>query len=97
MTLAERSPGAQPLSEAVFTERFMITTDCTRCGVCEYMCPRDAIKEAPNQLVVRRNLCDGCAECVPYCPVRAIVPASEFAARQQDTRTAQLRRILKRD
>ena len=97
MTLAERSPGAQPLSEAVFTGRFMITSDCTRCGVCEYMCPQDAIKEAPNQFVIRRNLCDGCAECVPYCPVRAIVPAGEFAARQRDTRTAQLRRILKRD
>ena len=97
MTLAERRPGAQPLPEAVFTDRFMITNDCTRCGVCEFMCPQDAIKEAPNQLVVRRQLCNGCAECVPYCPVRAIVPAGEFAARQQDTRKAQLRRILKRD
>ena len=59
--------------------------------------PQDAIKEAPNQFVVRRNLCNGCAECVPYCPVRAIVPAAEFAARQQDTRKAQLRKILKRN
>ncbi len=96
MTLAERSPGGPPPEEAS-ADRYMITNDCTRCGVCEYMCPQDAIKEAPNQLVVRRNLCNGCAECVPYCPVRAIVPAAEFAARQQDTRTAQLRRILKRD
>lgn len=76
---------------------YMITSDCTRCGVCEYMCPQEAIKEAPNQLVIRRHLCDGCAECVPYCPVRAIVPADEFASRQQETRKAQLRRILGRD
>ena len=75
----------------------MITNDCTNCSVCEYMCPQDAIKEAPNQFVIRRHLCDGCAECVPYCPVRAIVPAAEFTSRQQDTRKAQLRRILKRD
>ena len=96
MTLAERSSGDPPPDE-VITDRFMITTDCTRCGVCEYMCPQDAIKEAPKQLVVRRHLCNGCADCVPYCPVRAIVPASEFTARQHDTRAAQLRRILKRD
>jgi ferredoxin len=95
VTLAERSPGGPPPEEES-TGRYMITDDCTRCGVCEYMCPQDAIKEAPNQFVIRRHLCDGCAECVPYCPVRAIVPASEFAARQQDTRKAQLRRILKR-
>ena len=96
MTLAERSTGGSPPEEES-AGLYMITTDCTRCGVCEYMCPQDAIKEAPNQLVVRRQLCNGCAECVPYCPVRAIVPAAEFAARQQETRTAQLRRILKRD
>jgi len=96
MTLAERSSGGQPSQEGS-TVRFMITNDCTRCGVCEYMCPQDAIKEAPNQFVIRRQLCDGCAECVPYCPVRAIVPADEFASRQQDTRKAQLRRILARD
>lgn len=96
MTLAERSP-AGPLSEEKSTDRYMITNDCTRCGVCEYMCPQDAIREAPNQLVVRRQLCNGCGECVPYCPVRAIVPADEFTARQQDTRKAQLRRILGRD
>ena len=96
MTLAERSPGGPP-PEGESVDLFMITNDCTRCGVCEYMCPQDAIKEAPNQLVVRRHLCNGCGECVPFCPVRAIVPASEFAARQQDTRTAALRKILKRD
>ena len=96
MKLADRSTGGPPPGEQP-TDRYMITQDCTRCGVCEYMCPQDAIKEAPNQLVVRRHLCNGCGECVPYCPVRAIVPAGEFAARQQDTRKAQLRKILKRD
>jgi len=79
-------------TEAV--DRFMITSDCTRCGVCEYMCPQDAILEAPNQLVVRRHLCNGCGECVPFCPVRAIVPADEFKSRQHMTAKAQLRRIL---
>ena len=73
---------------------YMISSDCTHCGVCEFMCPQNAIREAPNQFVIRRQLCNGCGDCTPYCPVRAIVPASEFAARQQQTRKAQLRAIL---
>ena len=73
---------------------YMITSDCTRCGVCEFMCPLGAIREAPNQFVVRRHVCDGCGECVAYCPVRAIVPAHEFASRQRHTRKAELGRIL---
>lgn len=75
-------------------ELFMITSDCTNCGVCEFMCPQDAIREAPNQFVVRRQQCNGCGECVPYCPVRAIVPKSQFAERQNKTRKAELRAIL---
>jgi MinD superfamily P-loop ATPase len=73
---------------------FMISSDCMHCGVCEFMCPQHAIREAPNQFVVRRQLCNGCGDCVPYCPVRAIVPADQFAARQQVTRRAQLSAIL---
>ena len=73
---------------------YMITSDCTHCGVCEFLCPQGAIREAPNQFVVRRQICDGCGECVQYCPVRAIVPAEEFASRQRHTRKAELGRIL---
>ncbi len=73
---------------------YMISTDCIHCGVCEFMCLRSAIREAPNQFVVRRGLCNGCGECAPYCPVRAIVPAEQFGARQEQTRKAQLRAIL---
>ena len=58
------------------------------------MCPQGAIREAPNQFVVRRRLCNGCAQCLPYCPVRAIVPEGEFAARQRRTRKAELASIL---
>ncbi len=73
---------------------YMISSDCAHCGVCEFMCPQAAIREAPNQFVVRRRLCNGCGICVPYCPVRAIVPEDQFAARQRQTRAAQLRAVL---
>lgn len=94
--LAERGQSAAPAGDEAQL-KYMITGDCTRCGVCEYMCPQEAIKEAPNQLVIRRHSCNGCGECVPYCPVRAIVTADDFAARQRDTRKAALRRVLARD
>lgn len=73
---------------------YMISSDCTHCGVCEFMCPQGAIREAPNQFVIRRQACNGCGDCTPYCPVRAIVPASQFATRQRQTRKAELRAIL---
>ena len=73
---------------------YMISSDCVHCGVCEFMCPQSAIREAPNQFVVRRGLCNGCGECAPYCPVRAIVPKAEFAGRQLQTRRAQLGSVL---
>ena len=55
---------------------FIISTDCMRCGVCEHMCPVDAIQEAKRQLIILKRVCTGCGDCVPYCPVHAIVPAA---------------------
>ncbi|MEE8422685.1 MAG: 4Fe-4S binding protein [Dehalococcoidia bacterium] len=53
---------------------YFITTDCMRCGVCEFMCPERAIFDAPRQAIILKRKCNGCGDCVPYCPVRAIVP-----------------------
>jgi MinD superfamily P-loop ATPase len=64
------------------------------CGVCEFMCPTGAIVQAPLHFVVKRDQCDGCARCVPYCVVRAIVRRDELAGRQQRTVKANLRRVL---
>jgi len=82
------------MNEAPARPIYMISSDCVHCGVCEFMCPWSAIRDAPNQFVVRRALCNGCGDCVPYCPVRAIVPETQFASRQQQTRSAQLRSVL---
>ena len=50
---------------------YIISSDCMDCGVCEYMCPESAIFEAKNQFVIRKDRCNGCGECVPYCPARS--------------------------
>lgn len=55
------------------------------CAVCEYMCPEGAIFEAKRQFVIRKDLCNGCGLCVPYCPARAIVARSAFKERQGRT------------
>lgn len=61
----------------------IISTDCMNCGVCEFMCPENAIFEAKRQFVIRRDACNDCGICVPYCPARAIVPRAEWDARQE--------------
>jgi NAD-dependent dihydropyrimidine dehydrogenase PreA subunit len=53
------------------------------CGVCEFMCPEGAIFEAKKQFVIRKDQCNDCGTCVPYCPARAIVPRDAFEARQE--------------
>jgi Fe-S-cluster-containing hydrogenase component 2 len=75
---------------------FIISTDCMRCGVCEHMCPVNAIQEAKRQLIILKRVCNGCGDCVPYCPVHAIVPVTEFKDRQALTVAAELRAVLQR-
>ena len=78
-------------------EVYIISTDCMRCGVCEHMCPVEAIIEAKRQLIILKRLCTGCGECTPYCPAEAIVPESEFKHRQTLTIAAELGRVLQKD
>jgi NAD-dependent dihydropyrimidine dehydrogenase PreA subunit len=64
---------------------YIISADCMDCGVCEFMCPQDAIYEAKNQFVIRKERCDDCGTCVPYCPARAIAAPAAYAERRQRT------------
>ena len=60
----------------------MITDDCTGCSVCEPECPNDAISENNGVYAIDPNKCTECvghhdeSQCVPVCPVDAIVPDS---------------------
>jgi len=45
---------------------------CTGCGICEDVCPANAIK-VNGQAVVQPELCTGCRLCVSECPNNAII------------------------
>jgi len=45
---------------------------CTGCGICEDVCPVDAIK-VEDIAIVKPDMCTGCAVCVAQCPQNAII------------------------
>jgi len=45
---------------------------CTGCGICEDVCPANAIK-VNGQAIVNAEACTGCAVCVMECPNGAII------------------------
>ncbi len=73
---------------------YIISTDCMRCGVCEYMCSDGAIQEAKRQFIILKNVCNGCGDCVQYCPAEAIVRKEHFEARQAQTVKSALSEVL---
>lgn len=52
------------------TKRFYATDECTRCGICEEVCPVHIIKVAEKP--VWEKGCTQCLACVHRCPTRAI-------------------------
>ena len=47
---------------------------CTGCGVCENICPVDAIKLTPNfegfaTPLINPDICIGCLKCEKSCPI----------------------------
>jgi ferredoxin len=52
---------------------YVITDECTSCGVCVDECPVEAISENSEKHVIDQELCSDCGLCVDVCPVEAIV------------------------
>ena len=53
---------------------YEITSDCIKCGKCEFVCPEDAIKRGWTGYKIDPDLCDSCGGCTYVCPVKAIEP-----------------------
>lgn len=58
---------------------FLITDECTSCGICIDECPNEAISEGDDRYVINPDLCTECVgffdepQCVNVCPMDAIV------------------------
>ena len=49
-----------------------ITTLCTSCGICERVCPTNAITGGDERFHIEPDLCINCSVCGVYCPFDAI-------------------------
>ena len=65
-----------------FTRRhgapYVIIDGCVECGICERVCPYDAIFMSDDfEFVVDGERCPGCHRCLKPCPVDTIVPMDD--------------------
>ncbi len=50
---------------------FFVNSSCTKCGICEKICPVDNITR-PDGTPIWHNKCESCMACLQWCPVGAI-------------------------
>lgn len=48
------------------------SSECTGCGICEEMCPMEAINLVDDIATINEKKCIGCGVCSSQCPVTAI-------------------------
>ena len=51
---------------------FVVSSDCTGCGVCENICPDHTIKMKDGHPVWESDTCEMCLRCLHTCPSKAI-------------------------
>ena len=57
---------------------YVIIDGCIECGICERVCPYDAIFMSDDlEYVVEGDKCPGCHRCLDPCPVDVIIPMSD--------------------
>lgn len=45
---------------------------CTRCELCQRICPYGAVEEHKEHFSIYSSICEGCGLCISMCPVEAI-------------------------
>ena len=85
-TIKQQAPERLTLLRPMITRRYEFTVEhdkCCGCEICATVCPREAIKMLPSDLVAGRlarkprvdidpTLCSFCGECVAMCPTHAM-------------------------
>ena len=57
---------------------YVIIDGCIECGICERVCPYDAIFMSDEfEFVVEGEKCPGCHRCLDPCPVDVIIPMDD--------------------
>ncbi len=51
-----------------------IDETCISCGICEPVCPEEAISPGDEFYEIDPELCTDCGECVEVCPTESIHP-----------------------
>lgn len=75
-----------PVMARTFSRRhgapYVIIDGCIECGICERVCPYDAIFMSDDfEYVVDGEKCPGCHRCLDPCPVSTILPMDHDKAR----------------
>ncbi|MGD8564347.1 MAG: 4Fe-4S binding protein [Desulfarculaceae bacterium] len=50
---------------------------CKQCGICQEVCPDDAVRFADETFEIDYNYCKGCGLCAHECVVQAITMVPE--------------------
>ena len=62
------NPETQSKSKIVMQTKI----ECLKCRKCIYVCPKDALREQNDVILVDSNICDLCGKCVEICPTSNI-------------------------
>ncbi len=71
MAQLPRTPAPTPSRDAIPVAHVDEET-CTLCGVCQDVCPTEAISLGDTAVKVSKEACCGCGACVNVCPSGAI-------------------------